>query len=87
MDIFKSHALTAAGPATDMLPVTPHDTADLAFPASALYVETGGTLVIRTIRNETRTVVVGDLALLPVGVRGVLATGTTAGGIHALVVA
>ena len=87
MDIFKSQALTAAGPATDMLPVQPDDQADLQFVASALYVETGGTVAFLSVRNELRVVTLGDLALLPVGVRRVLATGTTATGIHALVVA
>lgn len=87
MSNFKAHALTAAGPATDILPVTPDDTTDLTIVASALYVETGGTLSVITLRNETRSIEVGDLSLLPVGVRRVRATGTTATGIHALVVA
>jgi len=87
MSIFKSQALTAAGPATDILPVTPNDGADLSFVASALYVETGGILSILTVRDQVRTIEVGDLSLLPVGVRRVRATGTTATGIHALVVA
>lgn len=87
MNIFKTHALTAAGPATDILPVTPSDSAALPLVASALYVENGGALAVVTVRGETRSVTVGDLALLPVGVTRVLATGTTASGIHALVVA
>lgn len=87
MDIFKSHALTAAGPATDILPVVPNDAADLPFVASALYVETAGLVRFVTVRNQTRDVYLGDLALLPIGVRRVLQTGTTASGIHALVVA
>jgi hypothetical protein len=87
MDIFKSHALTAAGPATDIVPVVPDDAADLAAVASALYVETGGALSIVTARGQTRAVTVGDLSILPVGVRRVRASGTTASGIHALVVA
>lgn len=87
MDIFKAHALTSAGPATDVLPVTPSDSTDLAVVASALYVETGGTLSIITMRNQTRNIEVGDLSLLPVGVRRIRATGTTASGIHAMVIA
>ena len=87
MDIFKSHALTAAGPATDIVPVTPDDATDLADVASALYVETGGAVSIVTVRGATRTVVLGDQSILPVGVRRVRAAGTTATGIHALVVA
>lgn len=87
MNIFKANALTAAGPATDILPVTPSNTIDLPFAASALYVQTGGAISFVTVRGETRVVTVGDLSLLPVGVLRVLATGTTATGIHALVVA
>ncbi|WP_084860749.1 spike base protein, RCAP_Rcc01079 family [Salibaculum halophilum] len=87
MDIFKAHALTAAGPATDILPVTPSDSTDLPIVASAIYVETGGTLSVVTVRNETRSIEVGDLSLLPVGVRSVRSAGTTATGIHALVIA
>jgi hypothetical protein len=87
MTIFKANALTAAGPATDILPVTPSNTTDLPFVASALYVQTGGAISFVTVRGQTRTVTVGDLSLLPVGVVRVRATGTTAAGIHALVVA
>ncbi|MCC5992946.1 MAG: hypothetical protein JJT99_10515 [Rhodobacteraceae bacterium] len=87
MSIFKAHALTPAGPATDILPVTPDDGTDLPLAASALYVETGGTVSVITIRGQMRSIELGDLALLPVGVRRVRATGTTASGIHALVVA
>lgn len=87
MDIFKSHALTPAGPATDILPVSPNDSEDLPLVASALYIEQGGAVSIVTIRNQTRTIILGDMSLLPVGVRRIRATGTTATGIHALVVA
>lgn len=54
---------------------------------SPLFIEIGGIIEIVTVRDETRSVTVGDMMLLPVGVRRVLATGTTAQGIHALVVA
>ncbi|MCV2876537.1 hypothetical protein OE810_09750 [Rhodobacteraceae bacterium XHP0102] len=87
MDIFQGRALSPAGPATDIMPVTPQDDQDLPIVASALFVETGGTVRCVTVRNETRDVTLGDMMLLPVGVRRVLQTGTTALGIHALVVA
>lgn len=74
------------GPATDMLPVTPDDSNDLAEMAMALFIESGGTLCIVTRRGETREVVVDDQTLLPVAVRRVLANGTSASGVHALVV-
>lgn len=55
--------------------------------AIALYVETGGTLVIDTVAGETRTIAVADFSILPLGTRRLRATGTTASGIHALVLA
>lgn len=81
---FARRASTLSGPATDLAPVTPDDAADLPAVALALYVETGGTLVIDTVGGGTRSVAVADYSFLPVGVRRVRATGTTATGIHAV---
>jgi len=75
------------GPATDLIPVTPDDTTDLTTYALALYVETGGMLSIDTVAGQTRSVEVTGFSLLPVGTRRVRATGTTALGIHAMVLA
>ena len=55
--------------------------------AIALYVETGGTVVVDTVAGETRTISVADFSILPLGTTRVRATGTTATGIHALVLA
>jgi hypothetical protein len=85
-DPLVTRAASTTGPATDLIPVTPSDTTDLAEMAMALFVEAGGALRVVTRRGETRTVVVDDQTLLPVAVRRVLATGTTATGVHALVV-
>lgn len=82
---FKGRALPLAGPATDMVPITPSDTADLPAVALALYAETGGTIVFTSAGGATRTVRVADFSMLPVGVRRVRATGTTASGLHAMV--
>lgn len=87
MNPFSSQARSITGPATDALPVTPDDGTDLADVAIALYVETGGVVAIDTVGGQTRTVEVADFSILPVGVRRVRATGTTATGIHALVLA
>ncbi|MET4102711.1 hypothetical protein ABIE58_002147 [Roseovarius sp. MBR-78] len=81
----RSHALS--GPATDALPVTPSDTIDLPDVAIGLYVETGGSISFVTVAGSTRSIVVADFSILPIGVRRVNATGTTATGIHALVLA
>lgn len=75
-----------SGPANDLEPVTPSDTVDLTNMAIALYVTVGGVVVFDSEAGETRTVTVGDNAILPVGVRRVRATGTTATGIHVFTV-
>lgn len=84
---FDNYTLGPAGPATDILPVTPDDVTDLPVVASAIYVETGGALSVLTVAGGIRTVTVVDHSFLPVGIARVRATGTTASGIHALVVA
>lgn len=85
MNPFAHRARSMSGPATDALPVTPDDSADLVHVAIALYVVTGGTLVVDTVAGETRSIDVADFSILPLGTRRVRATGTTATGIHALV--
>lgn len=87
MNPFQSRTPALSGPATDALPVTPADGSDLPMVAIALYVEIGGTVVVDTVAGETRTISVADFSILPLGVRRVRATGTTATGIHALVLA
>ena len=76
-----------SGPATDILPVTPDDVTELPHVALALYVETGGVVAFVTLHGETRQVTVADFAILPVACRRVNATGTSASGIHAMVLA
>lgn len=87
MNPFENRSLALSGPATDALPVAPDDGADLPHVAVGLYVETGGTIGFVSVAGQTRTVAVADFSILPVGVRRVHATGTTATGIHALVLA
>lgn len=87
MNPFENRSLPLSGPATDVLPVTPDDAADLPLVAIGLYVETGGTLRIDTAAGQTRVLSVPDFTFLPVGVRRVRAGGTSAQGIHALVLA
>lgn len=85
---FSGRAVSITGPATDIVPVTPSDSTDLNDVAIALYVESGGVVVFDSAAvGATRTVTVGDGMILPVGARRVRATGTTAAGIHALVIA
>lgn len=81
----KDRAFSADSPASDIMPVTPSDSAALTVAASALFVETGGVLQIVTLAGQDRSVTVQNNSLLPVITRQVKATGTTAQGIHALV--
>jgi len=84
---FANRTAAVSGPTTDIAPVSPDDNADLSTFAVALYVETGGFLSIVTVAGVQREVEVADFSFLPVGVARVRATGTTAAGIHALVLA
>jgi len=83
---FLNRAPSLAGPATDIVPVTPDDNTDLQDVAVALYVETGGVVSLVTEKGGNRSVIVSDNSILPVGISRVHATGTTAAGIHALVI-
>lgn len=85
MNPFTQRARSLSGPATDALPIVPNDSHDLGHIAIALYIEVGGTVVIDTVAGETRTIAVADFTILPIGTRRVRATGTTAAGVHALV--
>lgn len=83
---FNNRSLSLSGPATDVSPVAPNDTTDLPKVALALYIETGGSVALTTVAGENRIVTVSDFSILPVGALRVLASGTTASGIHALTV-
>ncbi|WP_170760844.1 spike base protein, RCAP_Rcc01079 family [Ruegeria lacuscaerulensis] len=84
---FTNRVSSLSGPARDILPVTPSDTTDLSQVAISLYVETGGTLVVTTVPGRKRFVEVDDFSILPVGATRVHASGTTATGIHSMVLA
>lgn len=76
-----------AGPGIDYAPVTPNDSADLTDVAVSLFVETGGTITFDTVKGTTRSVVVPDFGWVVCGVTRVRASGTSASGIHAVLVA
>ncbi len=87
MNPFQNRQAPLSGPALDALPVTPSDSLDLIHVAIGLYVETGGAISVITAMGHTRTLNVADFSFMPLGVARVRATGTTATGIHALVIA
>ena len=82
---FENRLPSLRGPATDIEPVLPSDLSDLPNVAVSLYVETGGAVSFESVAGAVRAVTVADNSILPVGVRKVLSTGTTASGIHAFV--
>ena len=70
--------------ATDIIPVTPSDAADLSPNVRAIRVQTGGTLRITTGVGMVRNTFIADGELLPVYAQRIHATGTTATGIEGL---
>lgn len=84
---FENRSPSLNGPATDLMPVIPSNGDDLPAVALALYVETGGSLRVTTVGGAERSVSVADFSILPVGVRRVHASGTSASGIHAFLLA
>lgn len=75
---------TMEQPATDALPVTPSNDAELPFVTRALYVGTQGNVKVKMYGNQEEVIFVGVVGLLPVRVDKVLSTGTDADDIVAL---
>ena len=85
-DRFGAYAGAITAPATRILTVTPHDTDELPRIGRALLVASGGTVVVRAI-DDAHDETFADLppyAMLPVRVRTIRATGTTATDIKVL---
>ncbi|MEL6769216.1 MAG: hypothetical protein AAFP17_18705 [Pseudomonadota bacterium] len=83
---FAGRAGSPTGPGIDYVPVTPNDITDFDDVAVALYVETGGAVNFVSVKGGTRSVQLPNYGYLLCGVSRVNATGTTASGIHAIVV-
>lgn len=76
----------ASAPATDAFVITPNNGSDLAKPARAIYVGTGGSLAVTTVAGNTATFVsVPSGTILPIWVCRVSATGTTASNLLGMV--
>jgi hypothetical protein len=82
-DYYSSGGISA--PASTVLAVTPSDTVSFENVAVTLYITGGGALHFITLSGSEATVTVPDNCFWPVRVSQVLATGTTATGIFALV--
>ncbi|MEM7544859.1 MAG: hypothetical protein AAF367_04915 [Pseudomonadota bacterium] len=83
---FDTRSTSLSGPGVDYEPVVPSDTTDLGDTAVSLFVETGGVVAFVSQKGFDRVVQLPDYGFLACGVRRVKATGTTAAGIHAVVV-
>ena len=83
---FETRSTSLAGPGVDYAPVTPDDATDLPDVAISVFVESGGAVSFTSQKGVDRTVVLPDFGFLACGVRRIRATGTTASGIHAIVV-
>jgi hypothetical protein len=87
IDLQAQRGDTVDFPATRLRAVTPSDSDPLSFVPKALYVGTGGNLAIMA-QEDTVAVTLTNLApgsIVPVRARLVMATGTTASGIVALI--
>lgn len=80
--------VTASGIASDIVPVTPDNNADLVDAAFALRISptgSAGNVRVVTSRGQTRNIEMRVGEVLPVQVTRILLTGTTANGIEALI--
>jgi hypothetical protein len=78
----------SSAPARKVAAITPHNTNELTLVARSLYITTGGDLKITAVDDvdaDAVTITVPDNFILPVVVKKVFATGTTATGIFALI--
>jgi hypothetical protein len=85
-DRFGAYAGAITAPATRILTVIPHDTDELPRIGRALLVSGGGTVVVRAM-DDSHDETFADLppyAMLPIRVRCIRATGTTATGLKVL---
>jgi hypothetical protein len=84
-DIYAHTTPGLTSPAIDGTMVVPDDTGDLAHVTRAIYVGTGGQIAAQLASGTTVTLSsVQGGTLLPLRVRRVLATGTSAGDLVAL---
>ncbi len=83
---FEYSADSVSSPARNCVPVVPNDASDLSVVTKAIYVGTGGNIVVRTI-DAAADVTFANVptgTVLPVRARAIRATGTTASQIVGL---
>lgn len=85
-DRFANVQPSLSGPASSGFAITPADATDLAEATRCLYVGSGGNIAVVMVSGATLTLKgIGDGTLLPLRVKRVLATGTSAAEIVGLV--
>lgn len=86
-DPFKEVTETITAPARDCFSLVTSDSEDIARATKAIYVGEGGDIVLRAVGSQADVTLanVPTGAILPIRVRAVRVTGTTAGGIVGLV--
>jgi len=87
MDPFENSVDSLIAPAKDAFDIVPSDSGQLATITKAIYVGTGGDIVLRAIdgQADVRFVAVGSGAILPIRVSAVRLSGTTASNIVGLI--
>lgn len=85
IDRFESNSVGLDAPATHGFAITPHDVDELSEATRAIYVGTAGAIAVVMLSGTTITLVnIAGGSVLPLRVRQVRATGTTAGAIVGL---
>jgi hypothetical protein len=84
MGSYTGRRANLADPAEHAFAITPNDAADLASWALALYVGVSGNVKVKTWADETVTFANAPVGVLPVRVKRVFATDTTASSIVGL---
>jgi len=85
-DIFHSHSDMPGAPSRAPFSITPHDSNELSVIPKALYIGTGGTIVLRGVEAsaDVNFVNVANGQILDVRTQYIRATGTTASDIIGL---
>lgn len=71
-------------PANGAFAIVPNDSADLAQNTTGIYSGTAGTIAVDMINGDSVSFIVPAGVILPVQIRKVYATGTTASGVVGL---
>jgi hypothetical protein len=83
-DVYKDRVLSINAPARKAVAVTPSDTADLASVPRSLFIGVDGDIAVIMADDTASVILKNATGMLPIMVKRVLATGTTATNIIAV---